>query len=235
VLTWGLIGPGKGIEWAIAALGQLRDLRPTPRYLVAGRTHPKVLAEQGESYRAYLRRRARRFGVADLDEFDPAYRTATALTALLRQADMVLLPYDSTVKVSSGVLVEAVAAGRPVIATGFSPSARTARRRGRARGTAPGSLGDGARDTQSSDLAGPGRAGGRSLREPRSRFRPAHHRRQLPLTGQSAHRGPRRKPRRDITIPPAAARRRQPRKVVRFQLLAIFRAPQSTSVPPRAI
>jgi glycosyltransferase involved in cell wall biosynthesis len=119
VLTWGLIGPGKGIEWAIAALGQLRDLRPTPRYLVAGRTHPKVLAEQGESYRAYLRRQARRFGVADLVEFDPAYRTATALTALLRQADMVLLPYDSTVKVSFGVLVEAVAAGRPVIATGF--------------------------------------------------------------------------------------------------------------------
>jgi glycosyltransferase involved in cell wall biosynthesis len=123
VLTWGLIGPGKGIEWAIAALGQLRDLRPIPRYLIAGRTHPKVLAAQGESYRAYLRRQARRFGVADLVEFDPSYRTATALTALLRQVDMVLLPYDSTVKVSSGVLVEAVAAGRPVIATGF-PQAR---------------------------------------------------------------------------------------------------------------
>jgi polysaccharide biosynthesis protein PslF len=123
VLTWGAIGPGKGIEWAIAALGQLRDLRPAPRYLIAGRTHPKVLAEQGESYRAYLRRQAQRFGVADLVEFDPAYRTVTALTALLRQADVVLLPYDSTVKVSSGVLVESVVAGRPVIATGF-PQAR---------------------------------------------------------------------------------------------------------------
>jgi polysaccharide biosynthesis protein PslF len=123
VLTWGQIGPGKGIEWAIAALGQLRDLRPAPRYLIAGRTHPKVVAEQGESYRAYLHRQAQRFGVADLVEFDPAYRTITALTALVREANVVLLPYDSTVKASSGVLVESIAAGRPVIATGF-PQAR---------------------------------------------------------------------------------------------------------------
>src|SRR5947209_12107507 len=36
ILTWGLIGPGKGIEWAIAALSHLRDLHPAPRYLVAG-------------------------------------------------------------------------------------------------------------------------------------------------------------------------------------------------------
>lgn len=123
VLTWGLLAPGKGIEWAIAALGQLRDLRPTPRYLIAGRTHPKVLAEQGESYRAYLRRQAERFGVADLVAFDSDFRTTTALTALLHQADAVLLPYDSTAKVGSGTLVEAVAARRPVIATGF-PYAR---------------------------------------------------------------------------------------------------------------
>jgi glycosyltransferase involved in cell wall biosynthesis len=31
----------------------------------------------------------------------------------------VLLPYDSTDQVTSGVLIEAVAAGKPVVATGF--------------------------------------------------------------------------------------------------------------------
>lgn len=92
MLAWGLRAPGKGIEWAIAALGQLRGLRPTPRYLIAGRTHPKVLAEQGESYRAYLRRQAERFGVADLVAFDPDFRTTTALTALLHQADTCRFP-----------------------------------------------------------------------------------------------------------------------------------------------
>jgi glycosyltransferase involved in cell wall biosynthesis len=34
-------------------------------------------------------------------------------------ADVVLLPYDSREQVTSGVLVEAVAAGRPVVSTAF--------------------------------------------------------------------------------------------------------------------
>ena len=34
-------------------------------------------------------------------------------------ADVVMLPYDSREQVTSGVLVEALAAGKPVIATGF--------------------------------------------------------------------------------------------------------------------
>ena len=123
ILTWGLIGPGKGIEWAIEALGQLGDLRPTVKYLVAGQTHPKVLAEQGESYRTSLQRQAASTGVAGQVEFDPKYRELGPLTALVRSADLVLLPYDSTEQATSGVLVEAVAAGRPVVATDF-PHAR---------------------------------------------------------------------------------------------------------------
>ena len=35
------------------------------------------------------------------------------------QADLVVLPYESTEQVTSGVLVEALAAGKPVIATAF--------------------------------------------------------------------------------------------------------------------
>jgi glycosyltransferase involved in cell wall biosynthesis len=123
ILTWGLIGPGKGIEWAIEALGMLGDLRPAVRYLVAGQTHPKVLAEQGESYRASLQRLAESTGVAGHVEFDPTYRELGPLTAMVRDADLVLLPYDSTEQATSGVLVEAVAARRPVVATGF-PHAR---------------------------------------------------------------------------------------------------------------
>ena len=123
ILTWGLIGPGKGIEWAITALSHLRDLHPAPRYLVAGQTHPKVLADQGEAYRDGLRRQARTEGVSDLVEFDPTYRAVGPLMNMVRQADLVLLPYDSSQQVTSGVLIEAVAAQRPVVATGF-PHAR---------------------------------------------------------------------------------------------------------------
>lgn len=117
ILTWGLLGRGKGIEWGISALGALRDLKP--RYLVAGQTHPKVLAHEGEIYRRNLRNRAATFGVTDLVEFDPAYREVEALAELVGQADVVLLPYDSSEQVTSGVLIEALAAGKPVIATEF--------------------------------------------------------------------------------------------------------------------
>lgn len=119
ILTWGLIGPGKGIEWAIAAMAQLRDLQPAPRYVVAGQTHPKVLLREGEAYRNRLLHQVRDLGLSDTVTFDSHYRHASALAELVDSADIVLLPYDSTDQVTSGVLIEAVAALKPVIATRF--------------------------------------------------------------------------------------------------------------------
>ena len=54
LLTWGLLGPGKGIEGAIDALALLRDVLPRPQYVIAGDTHPKVAALEGEAYREML-------------------------------------------------------------------------------------------------------------------------------------------------------------------------------------
>ncbi len=117
VLTWGLIGPGKGIEWAIDAMVGLRDLQP--RYLVMGRSHPKVVQRDGEAYRDGLAQRARDAGLHDIVELDDRYLGVGELAELVRQADVVLLPYDSREQVTSGVLIEAVAAGRPVVSTAF--------------------------------------------------------------------------------------------------------------------
>jgi len=117
ILTWGLLGPGKGIEWAIDAMPGLRDLRP--RYLVIGKTHPKVLERDHEAYREGLVRRARLRGVSDIVDFDDRYPGVTELANLVEQADVVLLPYDSREQVTSGVLIEAVAACRPVVSTAF--------------------------------------------------------------------------------------------------------------------
>ena len=118
-LTWGLLGPGKGIEWVIDALGELARRGLSARYVVAGRTHPRVLENDGESYRDMLMRRAADLGVDDCVEFDPSYRPLGSLLDLIAQATCVILPYDSDDQITSGVLVDAVAAGRPVIATRF--------------------------------------------------------------------------------------------------------------------
>jgi len=123
VLTWGLLGPGKGIEWGIEAMAMLRDLTPMPRYLVAGQTHPKVLLHEGDVYRDRLREQVRQAELGSCITFDDHYRNSSALASLVRSADVVLLPYDSTEQVTSGVLIEAVAAGKPVVATQF-PHAR---------------------------------------------------------------------------------------------------------------
>ncbi len=119
LLTWGLLGPGKGIEWVIDALADLRDLQPTPLYVVAGRTHPKVLEHEGEAYRRSLERRVVQRGVGEMVVFDDTYRSLSSLHDLIDQADVVVLPYDSTDQATSGVLVDAVAAGKPVVATAF--------------------------------------------------------------------------------------------------------------------
>jgi len=119
VLTWGLLGRDKGIEWGIEAIAQLGDLEPAPRYVVAGQTHPKVLEAAGEEYRESLRARAAALGVSDRVEFDDAYRGTRAVLERARSADVVLLPYRSREQVVSGVLVEALASGKPVVATRF--------------------------------------------------------------------------------------------------------------------
>jgi len=122
LLTWGLIGPGKGIEWVIDAMAYLRDLTPRPRYIVAGRTHPKVLAYEGDVYRRLLERRVQENGVGDMVFFDNNYRKLASLNELIASVAVVILPYDSPDQATSGVLVDAIAAGRPVIATSFPHS-----------------------------------------------------------------------------------------------------------------
>jgi polysaccharide biosynthesis protein PslF len=119
VLTWGLLGRGKGIEWAIRAMASLADLAPSPVYVVAGRTHPRLDERDGRQYRRELVGLAAELGISARVAFDDRYLAPEALLDLVRRADVVLLPYDSVEQVTSGVLTEAVAAGKPVISTRF--------------------------------------------------------------------------------------------------------------------
>jgi glycosyltransferase involved in cell wall biosynthesis len=119
ILTWGLLGPGKGIEHAIEAMARLRGLEPAPRYVVLGETHPNIIRDSGEAYRDSLRALAAERGVEELVTFDGRYRETAEILAAIRDADVVLLPYLSRDQVVSGVLVEAIASGRPVVSTAF--------------------------------------------------------------------------------------------------------------------
>jgi glycosyltransferase involved in cell wall biosynthesis len=114
-----LIGPGKGLETAIDAFAALKDVDPLPRYIILGKTHPKVQAASGDAYLNGLQARVEELGLQDVVEFDGRYLDIDALTLEVRSADFVVLPYESTEQVTSGVLVEAIGAGKPVIASAF--------------------------------------------------------------------------------------------------------------------
>lgn len=119
LLTWGLLGPGKGIERVVSAVIKLAQNGHPVRYTVAGVTHPKVRAREGDRYRNTLIDHARRGGVASLVTFDDTYRPVRQLTRYVASASVVVLPYDNQDQITSGVLVDSIAAGRPVIATAF--------------------------------------------------------------------------------------------------------------------
>lgn len=119
VLSWGLLGPGKGLERTIRAMPIVAEMVPDVGYTIAGRTHPNVYREHGSAYRASLRRLASDLGVDDRVVFDDRYLSEDDLHAAVGAADIVTTPYDNDAQISSGVLVEAVSMGRPVVATRF--------------------------------------------------------------------------------------------------------------------
>jgi glycosyltransferase involved in cell wall biosynthesis len=123
ILTWGLLGPGKGIERAIAAIAQLKDLDPAPIYTVVGQTHPQVARREGFTYRDRLHEMVDDLGLVGQVEFDDGYKSDDDLYRLVAASDVIVVPYDNCEQVCSGVLTEAVSVGRPVVATSF-PHAR---------------------------------------------------------------------------------------------------------------
>jgi glycosyltransferase involved in cell wall biosynthesis len=97
----------------------LAEAYPDLRYTIAGRTHPKVLMHEGETYRRRLEQLVRTLGLERRVEFIDGYMPENLLHDLLLDATIVVMPYDSTEQMVSGVLVEAVSANVPVVATAF--------------------------------------------------------------------------------------------------------------------
>lgn len=117
--TFGLIGPGKGLEVMLRALPRVVARHPQVRYLIAGATHPEEVRHHGESYRNSLVELAERLGVGGHVEFVDAFLTEAELAALLAATDIYVTPYRSPEQICSGALTFAVAAGRPVVATRY--------------------------------------------------------------------------------------------------------------------
>lgn len=119
ILTFGLVSPGKGIEYMIDALPEIVRQYPETTYLVLGATHPHVLREQGEAYRLSLQLRAKERGVNEHVIFHNRFVTLEELCEFLGAADIYVTPYLGEAQIVSGTLAYALGAGKATISTPY--------------------------------------------------------------------------------------------------------------------
>lgn len=117
--TFGLLGPEKGIEYALAALPEVVRRYPDVLYLVLGETHPELRRQSGETYRAFLQARVIELGMQDHVRFYPQYLQHQEVVQFLQATDIYLLPYLNPLQIVSGTLSYAVASGKAVVSTPF--------------------------------------------------------------------------------------------------------------------
>ena len=119
ISTFGLLGPGKGLEYAIQAMPAIVHRHPDAHYYILGKTHPVVREQQGERYREELQALARALGVAEQVVFVNQYFSKDALLRYLQASDIYLTPYLDMEQVTSGTLAYAMACGRPIVSTPY--------------------------------------------------------------------------------------------------------------------
>ena len=119
LMTFGLLGPGKGIETMIAALPGIVAQHPQVLYRIVGATHPNLVAAQGEAYRERLAALAAKLGVEGNVVFDNRFVDADELLDQLEACDIYVTPYPNLQQSTSGTLSYAVAMGKAVVSTAY--------------------------------------------------------------------------------------------------------------------
>ena len=119
LFTFGLIGPGKGIEYAIEALPSIVRRHPEVVYVVLGATHPHLVARDGEKYRLSLQRLGEDLGVADHIIFDNRFVSLDELREFIAATDIYLTPYLNEAQITSGSLAYVHGSGKAVVSTPY--------------------------------------------------------------------------------------------------------------------
>ncbi len=119
LLTFGLLGPGKGIQHVIEALPEIVRTHPNVVYLVLGATHPHLVAREGESYRLSLERLAEDRGVREHVIFFNGFVSLDDLIQFIGATDIYLTPYLNEAQITSGTLAYVFGAGKAVVSTPY--------------------------------------------------------------------------------------------------------------------
>ncbi len=119
MLTFGLLSPGKGIEYVIEALPEVVAKHPDLVYIVLGATHPHIKRENGEEYRNSLKRRVSDLGLSNNVIWQNRFVELKELCEFLGAADLYITPYLNEAQITSGTLAYAMGAGKATISTPY--------------------------------------------------------------------------------------------------------------------
>jgi len=117
MLTFGMINPDKGIEYAIKALPEITAKYPDFLYLVIGATHPVLRRHEGEKYRSMLRKLVSKLGLKDHVKFYDKYLELGELITYLKATDIYISPTLNPQQAVSGTISYALSCACPVIST----------------------------------------------------------------------------------------------------------------------
>jgi len=119
ILTFGLLGRSKGLEVALRSLPNIIKKNPNVKYTILGKTHPHVVAHEGESYRKSLELLCHDLKINNHVEFLDQYASEEDLSTYLSAADIYITPYLNENQITSGTLCYAVASGAAVVSTPY--------------------------------------------------------------------------------------------------------------------
>ncbi len=115
VLSFGLLGPGKGYELAIRAMSTVVDQSPDACYVILGATHPELRRREGEAYRESLGEIVRALRLEDHVRFVDAYVDLPTLGRWIQAADVFVTSYPGAEQAVSGTLAYALGLGKAVV------------------------------------------------------------------------------------------------------------------------
>ena len=120
ISTFGLIGPGKGLELGIRAIADIVPRHPSVRYLILGQTHPMLQKFEGERYRQMLIDLIAELDIQDNVIFVNKYLSDKELGEYLYMADIYLSPYPNMDQAVSGTMAFALGCGRATVSTPYA-------------------------------------------------------------------------------------------------------------------